>query len=183
MKIRMQRFNIYLMLALAVVLACGCQTAEGKRKKQLSTLRLHLESNPDSANRTEAVAIGHEHLVTLNVESQPFLTEANIKSAKVLDVMGGFVISLQFDRQGMWMFEEYTVANIGKHFGIFSQWVTPPEKTINKGRWLAAPKIIRRSTDGLLIFTPDTTREEADQIVLGINNVARKIDQDETNRW
>ena len=35
-------------------------------------------------------------------------------------------------------------------------------------RWLAAPVFTKRITDGVLVFTPDCTREEADRIVKGL---------------
>jgi hypothetical protein len=35
--------------------------------------------------------------------------------------------------------------------------------------------IARRLTDGVLVFTPNATREEADEIALGLNNVAKKV--------
>ena len=43
-----------------------------------------------------------------------------------------------------------------------------------EGRWLAAPRINKRIADGVLVFTPDATREEAEQIALGLNNLAQK---------
>jgi len=68
--------------------------------------------------------------------------------------------------------ESITTANRGKRIAIFTQFGV--EKAA-KQRWLAAPMIARRLTDGVLIFTPNATREEADEIVLGLNNVASKI--------
>ena len=46
---------------------------------------------------------------------------------------------------------------------------------LNAGRWLAAPLVQTHITDGLLVFTPDATREEADQIAAGLNTVAKKL--------
>jgi len=183
MMIRGNRFNIYFAFVLGLGLVSGCRTAESKREKQISVLHLHIEANPDPTKHTEQVFIGREHLASINAQKEPFLTEANIKEAKVIDVMGGFAISLQLDRQGSWLLEEYTGANPAKHLAIFCQWAMSPEEKVNEGRWLAAPKITKRITDGSLIFTPDATREEAEQIVLGIDNVARQIDKEVTNRW
>ena len=45
-------------------------------------------------------------------------------------------------------------------------------------RWLAAPVISHRISDGVLVFTPDATREEAEEIALGLNNVSKKV-----HRW
>jgi hypothetical protein len=51
---------------------------------------------------------------------------------------------------------------------IFGQWGDKPAI----GRWLAAPLISHRMADGVLAFTPDLSRPEADQLVLGLNHVA-----------
>jgi hypothetical protein len=66
--------------------------------------------------------------------------------------------------------EQFTAGNPGKHLVIFGQW----GKTVADGRWLAAPLITRRIPDGVLAFTPDASRAEADQLVLGLNPKAKK---------
>jgi hypothetical protein len=175
MKFRVKRFNIYLCTALALGLFCGCHTTREKQdKKRITTLRLHMETNPDAPKRSGPVTI---HGITFNLESEPFLTEAHVKEAKVIDVVGGFEMSIQMDRQGSWLLEQYTSAGRGKHLAVFSQWTTFPEKKLNKGRWLASLFIRTHITDGLLTFTPDVTREEADQIATGLNNVAKQIQE------
>jgi len=42
-------------------------------------------------------------------------------------------------------------------------------------RWLAAPLISRRVDNGILTFTPDCDRNDADQIVLGLNATAKAL--------
>ena len=42
-------------------------------------------------------------------------------------------------------------------------------------RWLAAPLIGHRNATGVLAFTPDLSREEAQQLVIGLNNNAAKM--------
>lgn len=178
MKFRWARFNINFRLwpavSLVLSLVCGCQTEEGQRKHQLSSLELRLEVNRDATNLSEPVPIGRRDPVMVNVDKEAFLREANIKEAKVVDTIGGFSIRIEFDRQGRWLLEQYSGANPGKRFAIYSQFVMPPAEKLNEARWLAAPRITQRITDGVLVFTPDATREEADQIVLGLNNMARK---------
>jgi hypothetical protein len=49
----------------------------------------------------------------------------------------------------------------------------------DEARWIAAPKMQYRITNGLFVFTPDTTHEEAERIVRGLNNVAKKIHQND----
>ncbi|HWI56594.1 MAG TPA: hypothetical protein VNZ22_05170 [Bacillota bacterium] len=179
----MNRFNIYFMLAVALTLVCGCKTEASKRKKVLSTFRLHQEVNPDLNGRSQQVPIYRQNPITLTVSTAPFLTESNIKAAQVVDVLGGFVIHIQFDRQGTWLLEQYTAASRSKHIAVFSQFTEKGAEKLNKGRWLAAPKVQTHITDGLFVFTPDATHEEAEQIVLGLNNVAAKTHADETSNW
>lgn len=175
-----KRFNLYLCLVLALAVGYGCQTAEGKKKKQLSTLRVHLEVNRDaSTNRNELIDVPRDNPIHLNVQKAPFISEANIRQAMVTNVLGGFELRLQFDRQGSWLLEQVTAGNPAKRLAIFSQWTVPPDYKVNQGRWLAAPQIRRRITDGVLLFTPDASREEAEQIALGLNNLAKKSKKQE----
>jgi hypothetical protein len=44
-----------------------------------------------------------------------------------------------------------------------------------ENRFLGAPLITKRITDGVFVFTPDATREEAERIVAGLNNVIAKL--------
>ncbi len=174
MVISWNRFNIYLLLGL-LVLAGGCQTEKHKEAKQHSTLHLHGEMNPDPMGHTKQVTVNRQHPVTFTVNGRPFLTEANIKEAKVVDSPGGFALRIQFDRQGTWLLNGLSNSERGQHILIFSQWVDPPEKKLNLGRWLAAPRIVDQIKDGALTFTPDATRYEAEQIARGLNNVAKKL--------
>jgi preprotein translocase subunit SecD len=181
------RFNIYLSLAVSLILLCGCQSPEHKRHKAFSTLSIHLETGA-SGMGTEVVPIYRQNPLSLTVEKQPFLTAGNVVDAKVLNAMGGFVLRLQFDHDGKLLLEEYTGANLGRHMAIFCQFANVTEASeaaseskpwdmrarLNKGRWLAAPRINQRISDGVLTFTPDATREEAEQIATGLNNVAKK---------
>jgi preprotein translocase subunit SecD len=93
----------------------------------------------------------------------------NVADAKVVTSQGVLAVVIQLERKGAWILENYTSANPGRHFAIYSQW---GEKGTSV-RWLAAPVISYRITDGALSFTPDATREECEEIVLGLRNVAR----------
>ncbi|HWV99714.1 MAG TPA: hypothetical protein VNZ64_08500 [Candidatus Acidoferrum sp.] len=183
MKSRWGPFNIYLAAAVALVCVCGCKTEESKRKKVLATFKVHLEARPDPMGRSQEVTIGRDNPVKLTVEKAPFLVEAHVKEAKVVDVLGGFVLQVQLDHEGAMLLEQYTSANPGRHLAIFSQFRTPPDETLNQGRWLAAPRIATHITDGLLAFTPDASREEADMIVLGLSNVAKKLETGKDPKW
>jgi hypothetical protein len=175
MVIHMNRFNIYLILAPLFAMALGCKSTEGKDWNALSTLQLHIEAKADPFDRTETVEVYRERPVKFTVDKVPFLSEATVKDAKVIDVTGGFALQIEFDRQGSWLLEQYTSANHRKHIVIFSQFANRGEEKINQGRWLAAPQIQKHISDGVFIFTPDATREESERIALGLNHVAQRL--------
>jgi len=183
MMIRWYRFNIYLALFLAACFALGCKTEEGKRKKQLAIIQLLVEMNPDPMGRTQEIKVYREHPVTFTVSRAPFLSEANLKQAQVVEVVGGFALRLDFDHEGGWLLEQYTSGNRGKHIAVFGQWDEQPDAKLNPGRWLAAPLIQNHIADGVFIFTPDATRQEIDNLVLGLNNVAKKLGTGKEVKW
>jgi preprotein translocase subunit SecD len=171
MMVHRKRFNIYLFVALAVALAWGCQSPETKKKKELATLRLHIETNPHALGHTQVASILRQAPFDVTVEQSPFLSEGNVAEAKVINAMGGYAISLQFNTEGKMLLEQYTSANQGRKIAVFAQWGT----NMSHHRWLAAPAIYKRNPSGLFVFTPDASREEADDIVLGLNNVSKKL--------
>jgi hypothetical protein len=167
MKIGPGPFNIYYSLALALALLAGCQTPEEReRSKEMSTLRLHLEVNPDGTDRSGPVPVFRENPVLVNVERNPFLHEGDIAKALVADVLGGYVIQVQFDTHGVLALDTVTAAHKGRRVAVFSEF--------GPVRWLAAPVMNKRIRDGLLTFTPDASHEEAERIVRGLNNVVAK---------
>jgi preprotein translocase subunit SecD len=164
------RFNFYLLALVAAAFGAGCASG-GFHKKQISTLELYLECLPDGTDRSKPVPIFREHPVMVNVESDPFLTAANLSEAQVVTSGDTFQLRLQFNQRGTWLLEQYSARYPQKRFAIFSQW----GEKLKEGRWLAAPKIPHRISDGVLVFTPDATREEAEQIALGLNNLEHEL--------
>ena len=161
-----QRFNLYLAMAAALALLCGCQT---HRQKGLSgALRVHIQTNPNALDTSQTISVVRSDPVLVTIGRNPILTEANIAAAKLTDAAGGFAIEIKFDENGAWMLEQYSAANPGGHFAIFGQW----GDGLDNSRWLAAPFIAHRIANGVLAFTPDASRAEAGQLVLGLNNVA-----------
>ena len=172
MMICWNRFNTYLLAMLLAAVACGCQSSGGKQpRKALSTVRLHLQAGHDQNKATESIPVYRENPIWVNVQKEPFLTEANVTGASVVDEVGGFVLRIQFNQDGTALLEECTTANHGRKLAVFSQF----GEKLKDCRWLAAPVITHRISDGVLTFTPDATREEADEIALGLNNVAKKV--------
>ena len=167
------RFNLYLLLALVTIVAGGCRTHKDNQNKVFASLRIHLEAGPQDTDREVQVPIYRAQPVQMLVQNEPFLTEAQVAWAKVVDVLGGFDLQIQFDRQGIWLLQQYSANNRGRHFALYSEFSEKGKKA-KDGRWLAAPAFSTLISTGLIQFTPDTTREEADQIALGLNNIARK---------
>jgi preprotein translocase subunit SecD len=173
MMIRAQRFNTYLMVAVAAGLAgWGCQSIEKlTTPKLLSSLRLFIESPLDGTAAKEKVPIYREKPVWVTIDQLPVLTEGNVMGAIVVDEVGGYALKIQFDRRGTELLEQLTSSNRGRRVAILSQF----GEKIKDYRWLAAPIITRRISDGVLVFTPDATREEAEEIARGLNNVSKKV--------
>ena len=168
MKAITRQFNLFLAL-LALAVLCGCQT--DKKDKEKSALRVHIEVNPDNTGTTQTISFLRSDPMPITIANDPVLSEANIIAARVIDAHGGFAIQIQFDESSALVLEQYSAANPGKHFVIFGQW----GEKLADGRWLAAPIITHRIANGILPFTADMSREEADRLVLGLNNVSKKI--------
>jgi preprotein translocase subunit SecD len=169
MRANTRQFNLFLAL-MALAMLCGCQT--NKKDKEVSTLRVYIEANSNDPATSQKVSLpprGDPVLIT--IEKEPILTQANLIQARVTDAHGGIALQIQFDESSALVLEQYTAGNPGKHYVIAGQW---GEKLVN-GRWLAAPLITHRIADGILSFTTDMSREEADRLALGLNNVAKKI--------
>ncbi len=166
-----RRFNLYLLLLITVATVAGCKTDKAKpdkSKKQVASLRLYLENRAQVPGSGETISVLRADPVLVTIGHEPILTEANVAAATLLATPGGYAIEVRFDESGTWILEQYTSANSGRHIAIFSQWSDQTKDS----RWLAAPIISHRIANGVLAFTPDASREEAQQIVLGLNNQA-----------
>jgi hypothetical protein len=157
-------FNLYLLLA---VLLAGCATSEkSKQNKEQSTVRLHLEVPSSEDNSRNGAVLVTKQKIPVNVDREPFLTEGDLHHAEIVATPGGFGIALNFADHGMFQLDMVTTSNKGRRIAILMQF---PDS-----HWVAAPVIARRISDGVLVFTPDLTLEEAQRAVRGLNNVAKK---------
>ena len=166
MKIRFTCFNIYLaLMALVALVWSGCKTSE---KRAEASLRFHLETNLDGTERSIPITVGRAPPFAMGVETRGFLTEFNIEHAAVVESPGGFSLSIQFDREGGWILDQYSTAHKGRRVAIAAEFN-------RELRWIAAPIMRDRISNGLFVFTPDATREEAEKIAAGLNVVAEKV--------
>ena len=170
MKSRPLVFNGFLAL-LALTLAAGCGTTEERqRKKELSTLRIHVESDQQS-EFSSAISVHRTAPLRLNIEREPVLNEAHVVGALVVEDPGGFAVEVRFNRQGSWILERVSVMSKNRHLAVFSHF--------GAARWLAAPVMLGKNQSGQLTFTPDATREEAERFVRGLNNAAHQMERKE----
>jgi hypothetical protein len=165
--IKVVRFNIYLCSALSLLLFPGCKTGEKKDKDKVTIIELHMEVNSDGAKDNAPMSIGRNSAFEVNADKDPFLDAADLVSAKLVDDLGGFAIELKYNWKGTTLLDSMTTSYRGKRIAVFCKW--------DKERWLAAPKITRRITDGVFRFTPDCTHEEAESIIKGLTNVIKKL--------
>jgi len=160
-------FNGFLALALLVLFA-GCAT---KGKKEYSSFRVHLESDPGSADRASAITVYRTAPMQVAIDREPLLDETLVRSASIIDQPVGFAVQVELTRRGAWILESATASHKGRHLVIFSHF--------GQARWLGAPMITGLNRSGRLVFTPDATREEAERFVRGLNNTAHKIERKE----
>lgn len=135
-----------------------------------------MEVNPRLHPNCEPAAIYRADPVLVNVDRTPFLTEAFVERAEVVNTMGSFALMVKLDARGSVLLELHTTQNPGKHLAISSAF----GKKLAETRWLAAPLIYQRINNGHLVFTPDCSREEAQQIATGLNNVSDKVKREKT---
>lgn len=159
-----RRFNSYFLALLAAALACfgtGCKTPG--RKAPQTTLRIHAEAT-DNSSFTRKIEVYRTFPTKMLVEQSPLLTEAEVKEAAVVEALGGFALQFKLDSRGRWLLDHHSSLHRGRKLAIFATFGEGGKKA----RWLAAPVLSHRISNGQLIFTPDATREEAELIVAGL---------------
>ena len=166
-------FNGFLALAVIAVLTNCATSEESKRKKEMSTLRIHVESDPGNADRTSAISVIRASPILLNIDREAVLDESDVAAATLVGQADGlYSVEIQLTRRGGWILERTSVANRGKHLALFSAFG-------DQARWLAAPLITAKNSSGRLVFTPDATYEESKRFVNGLNNMAKKLERGE----
>lgn len=162
MKIYFECFLLFLFCSLLA----GCKT-EGNPKKELTTIRVYLETTEATGARSRAVSILRDQPMMVQINPNSFLDERYLEQASLVDWKDSFYIKIKFDWHGSLMLDNVTSSNPGKRLAV--------EANFGQHRWLAAPVVNHRISDGTLTFTPDATHEEAERIVRGVNNLARKL--------
>jgi hypothetical protein len=172
-------FNIYLSL-LAILCLVGCKSDPTKTKKELSTIRFHMEVHNDGSGTSGPIYATRQR-VMVNIDKEPFLLEGDVSRADLVEGVGGFAIQVAFNARGTLRLDMMTSSYRGQRIAILCQYPSSKHTTNSFSRWVAAPIISKRIPSGVFVFTPDCTQQEAERIVRGLNNVAeisRKEDPD-----
>ena len=169
MMVSMRIINHYLIaITLCAALGLGCKSmGEKKPGENYSLIMLYLEQNNDGTKYSREMAVYRADPIIFYVNSEPFLSTADLEKATLMEAIGGFAIQLQFNRHGTAVLESFTTSNKGKRMAIFCQFTEP--------RVLAAPMITRGNATGIIRFTPDCSRKEAERIIAGLNTAIKEI--------
>jgi hypothetical protein len=164
-------------LATSLALAVGCMVPDDPKRvsapkpkpprtKEATEVRIYLESPTVEPGRTTSVSVYRDSPITVNLDQSPVFTPAHIAGAEVLATTEGPALKIQLNQQGAILLDTMSVANRGSRIIIGAKWT--------EGRILGAPRLVRRISDGAIVFMPDATLEEMERIVRGVNNIASK---------
>ncbi len=170
------RFNLILSVVMFLAMLTGitgCKTSEERKKDKFQvSLSFHLETPRDGSNRNYTIQVLRSNPIPVNVEVTPFVDPSHIASAALIDTLGGFAIQVTLNNSGSFRMQNITGTNRQRRVAV--QMINSD----NEQRWLAAPKITQPINNGSFIFTPDVdSREEAEKIVRGVNNMVKKIER------
>jgi hypothetical protein len=168
MKLPLSRFNI--ILAMFLLLPLGCKTSEERKKaKEATFMRFHIESNVDGTQHNMRVPVYRSNPIMVGVERDATLDEGFMDKVELVtvDEFGNYAIKVTFNEQGAKRLDYVTSTYKGRRFVVQARWT--------ETRWLAAPLVTKRITDGVFIFTPDASREECERIISGLKNVIAKL--------
>ncbi len=156
-----------LMLLAASALAQEKTKGKEKKPKDPEFLRVYFESPRDTTSRAMEARVGRSSPMVITVEKLPILSESHIKIVEVVSGEGGSSLRITFNRMGRRLLENYTATGIGRRLVLQTQFD-------EEARWLGAPRITRRISDGILLFAPDATPEELDRLVRGVTKWVKK---------
>ncbi len=170
-------FTFLSMLALLGCTSTKSALEDGDAPKDAtSVVRFFAESNANPDWRARKISIIRNAPMELTISNEAFLDERDVTRARVIEAVGGFAIAIEFTSHGLMALNMETSTLRGRRVAIYARW---NEKKVAVERWLAAPIISRPIETGVIAFTPDCTREEADLFVLGLNQVAIKLENQE----
>jgi len=189
MKSRPGAINNYLWAA-AFLLVAGCGTAHLSGKKEYTFIQVYLEARNGASTGAQMVKVLN---APVYVEPEPFLTEADMTKARLVDEPDGtWAVQVMFTDHGSLLLDMTSTSSKGLKLVIFTAFPKPGWKdskrqdafstektTVGQERtfsWSAAP-ITRNLTGGVLQFTPEGSHAEAERIVRGLNNMGKELEK------
>jgi hypothetical protein len=133
--------------------------------------------------------------VPFYVESEPFLSEADLSSARLVDYPDGtYAVQVSCNQHGKLVLDMTTTSSKGLNMVIFSffppaGWSKPKSRDAFSGEkaatgqprvssWSAA-RISNNLSNGTFQFTPEASRAEAERMVRGLNNMVAVIEKED----
>jgi len=172
MQTAIYRFNIYYLYGLitGLVLLVGCKSPEQRRvDDMIGGMRLHIASGIRQRQTQEPVIIAG---VSIYTDKQFFADERSLTGCQVYDSEGGgFTMRFDFNLHGKLALEAATADNPEKQIAIFIQY---GEKKLDKASWVAAPRIRKRMSEGVLEFSPAVDRQSAEDMALALSNTIKE---------
>ncbi len=170
--------NTFFRWVALVGLLAGCASTPADKKskeeaKDMSVVRLFTEVRDESMPGSKA-ALPRSNPMEIKIDKEPFADERDVARADVIKSVGGFSIRIELTSHGRMTLEQASVTHAGLRLVAFGQWSINKEESVQ--RWLAAPVMKSALRTGVVVFTPDLSREEADRFVRGLNNVAIKLE-------
>jgi len=171
---RKATFNKYLTVCIIAIctlmLTAGCASTKSK-KNYPPIMQFYLESTIPDPERNLKVRISEEPPVDITIDRSRLMDQSNIRNIGIVERTGTFALMIAFDYRGTRILEQISTANRGQRCAIYCEFTF--NKT-NVSRWLGAPVITHRITDGILEFTPRMSREEAEVLVKQMQPVIKQ---------
>jgi hypothetical protein len=175
---------------MAVFLAAGCHTGGLDMNKEYTFLGVYLEARNGAATGARMVKVLN---VPFYVESEPFLTEADVSGASLVDYPDGtYAVTVTCSDHGRLVLDMTTSSSKGLNMVIFTffpqpGWGKPKGRdafSVEKAAagqprfssW-SAVRIGNNLSNGTFRFTPEASRAEAERMVRGLNNMAAEVEK------
>jgi hypothetical protein len=166
--------SIRLVLAMVVVLG-GCSAPMINKDNALLAIFVETKTeDPDLARRVEWFRSAPR---TAWLESKPvFQPLHHMERAELVQTADGVpAIRLIFNQRGKRVLTNVTTVQVGRRFFMMAWYRQNPDDKEMKPRCIGVSHIEKPNNSGQFVFLPDTTKDEAKQLVKGFNNLAKKI--------
>jgi hypothetical protein len=159
----------------SVAILCGCSAPVIDKDNALLAIFVETKSeDPDVARQVEWFRSDPR---TAWLENKPvFQPLHHMEKAELIQTEDGIpAIRLTFNQRGKRLLKNVTTLRSGRRLFMMAWYRQNPEDKEMKPRCIGVRFIERSNDTGQFVFLPDTTKDEAKQLVDGFNNLAKKI--------